>query len=119
MLKPNVNKELFFKNGQIYTKIMDEPPTRYFNGCKVNNSLVANGCLINGSVHNSIISRKVTIGKGAVIEDCIIMQNCEIEDNVVLNNVIIDKNNIIHSRKELKGDKEFPLVIEKKRLMEH
>jgi len=57
MLKPNVNKELFFKNGQIYTKIMDEPPTRYFNGCKVNNSLVANGCLINGSVHNSIISR--------------------------------------------------------------
>ena len=116
MLKPDVNRELFFKNGQIYTKVMDEPPTRYFNGCKVNNSLVANGCLIKGAVINSIISRKVTIGKGATINDCIIMQNCEIKENAILNNVIIDKNNIIGRDKELKGDKEYPLVIEKRKL---
>lgn len=118
MLTPDINRELFFKNGQIYTKIMDEPPTRYFNRCKVNNSLVANGCLIKGTVQNSIISREVTIGNGAIVKDCIIMQNCEIKENVVLNNVIIDKNNIIDANKELKGDKEYPLVIEKKRLME-
>lgn len=118
MLNPAINRELFFKNGQIYTKIMDEPPTRYFNDCKVNNSLVANGCLIEGTVQNSIIARKVTIGKGAVVRDCIIMQNCEIKENVILNNVIIDKNNIIDVDKELKGLKEYPLVIEKQRLME-
>jgi len=118
MLNPDINKELFFKNGQIYTKILDEPPTRYFKGCNVTNSLVANGCLIKGTVQNSIISRKVTIGKGAIIKDCLIMQNCEIKENAVLNNVIIDKNNIIDADKELKGDKEFPLVIEKRRLVE-
>lgn len=118
MLTPNVNRELFFKNGQIHTKVMDEAPTRYLNGGKVSNSLIANGCLIKGTVQNSIISRKVTIGKGAVVNDCIIMSNCEIKENVVLNNVIIDKNNIIETGKELKGDKEYPLVIEKKKLMQ-
>ena len=118
MLNPAINRELFFENGQIYTKIMDEPPTRYFNECKVTNSLVANGCLIKGTVQNSIISRKVTIGEGAAIKDCVIMQNCEIKENVVLHNVIIDKNNVIDVDKELKGLKEYPLVIEKKRIME-
>ncbi len=117
MLDPKVNREIFFENGKIYTKVMDGPPTRHFNGCKVNNSLVANGCLIKGTVQNSIISRKVTIGKGAIVKDCIIMSNCEIKENVVLNNVIIDKNNIIDADKELKGDKEYPLVIEKKQLV--
>lgn len=117
ILNPDVNRELFSKNGQIYTKVMDEPPTRYFNGCRVNNSLVSNGCLIEGTVENSVLSRRVIVGKGTVINNCIIMQNCEIKENVVLNNVIIDKNNIIDADKELKGDKEYPLVIEKKRLM--
>lgn len=116
MLNPQINRELFFKNGQIFTKVMDEPPTRYFDSCNVHNSLVANGCMINGTVENSIIARRVVVWEGAVIKNSIIMQNCEIKDNAVLYNVIMDKNNIIEENKELKGDREYPLVIEKRKL---
>ncbi|WP_234119494.1 glucose-1-phosphate adenylyltransferase subunit GlgD [Clostridium hydrogenum] len=116
MLDLDINRELFFKNGLIYTKVMDEAPTKYFNGSYVCNSLIANGSLIQGFVTNSIISRRVIIHKGAKVRNCIIMQNCEIKENAKLTNVIIDKNVLIEEGKELKGDKEYPVVIEKKSL---
>ena len=117
MLNPDVNKDLFFKNGLIFTKVKDEAPTMYYEGSSVHNSLIANGCLIEGSIENSVLARRITVGAGAVIKDCIILQNCNIKENVVLQNVIIDKNNIIEANKEFKGDKEHPLVIEKTRFI--
>jgi len=116
MLNLDINKELFFSNGLIYTKVMDEAPTKYFNGSYVCNSLIANGSLIQGFVTNSIISRRVIIHKGAKVRNCIIMQNCEIKENAKLTNVIMDKNVLIDEGKELKGDREYPLVIEKRSL---
>lgn len=116
MLNPKINKELFFKNGLIYTKVKDEAPVMYYNGSCVHNSLIANGCLINGRVENSVLARRITVGKGAVIKNCIILQDCDIKENAVLENVIIDKNTIIEAGKQLKGDNEHPLVIEKTRL---
>lgn len=114
MLDTKVTKELFFNNGYIYTKVKDEAPTKYEEDCEISNCLVANGCIIEGSVKDSIISRRVKIHKGAQIKNCIIMQNCEIGENAKLTNIIIDKNVVIENETELKGDKEFPLVIEKK-----
>lgn len=114
MLDVKVNKELFYNNGLIYTKVKDEAPTKYSLKSKVSNSLIANGCIIEGTVENSIISRRVNIHKGAKVKDCIIMQGCDIKEDAKLVNCIIDKNTIIEREKELKGDKEFPLVIEKK-----
>ena len=117
MLSPKVTQDLFYKNGFIYTKVKDEAPTKYSITSEVSNSLIANGCVIEGKVQNSIISRRVKIHKDAEVNDCIIMQNCEIKAGVKLSNVIIDKNVIIEENKELKGDKEFPLVIEKKAII--
>ena len=116
MLSEEIRNELFYRNGLIYTKVKDEAPTKYSDNARVYNSLIANGCIIDASVKNSIIGRRVIIGKGAEIENCIIMQGAEIQENVTLKNVIIDKNNIIEKGKELKGDSEFPLVIEKRTL---
>lgn len=117
MLNLDVNKDLFFNNGLIYTKVMDESPTKYFDSSEVSNSLIANGCLIKGKIENSIISRRVIISEGVEIVNSIIMQGCEIKKNVKLSNVIIDKNNVIEENVELKGDRKFPLVIEKKALL--
>jgi glucose-1-phosphate adenylyltransferase len=117
ILDVNINKELFFNNGLIYTKIMDESPTKYSEDSEVNNSLIANGCLVEGKIKSSVISRRVIVHEGAEIENCIIMQGCEIKANAKLSNVIIDKNNIIDENVELKGDINFPLVIEKKALL--
>lgn len=117
MLNPEINKELFFKNGLIYTKVKDEAPTMHYYGSCVHNSLIANGCLIKGCVENSILARRITVGKGALVKNCIILQDCHIKENAVLENVIVDKNTIIEEGKELKGDLEHPLVIEKTRLL--
>ncbi|MFA9398366.1 MAG: glucose-1-phosphate adenylyltransferase subunit GlgD, partial [Clostridiaceae bacterium] len=89
---------------------------KYTDTSKVSNSLIANGCIIEGEVSNSIIFRRVKVQKGAVINNSIIMQNGTVKENAVLNHVIIDKNVIIEKEKELKGDKDFPLVIEKRLL---
>lgn len=113
MLNTEVNRELFFKYGYIKTKIMDEAPTKYTDDSDVKNSLVANGGVIEGNVEDSIIFRRVKIGKGAVIKNSIIMQNCVIKENAKIFNTIIDKNVVIEGSKMLMGDKDIPLVIEK------
>ncbi|MBU3090885.1 glucose-1-phosphate adenylyltransferase subunit GlgD [Clostridium sp. CM028] len=114
MLNGKVTKELFFNKGLIYTKSKDEAPTKYFNGSKVSNALISNGCILKGSIEKSIISRRVTVHEGAEIKNCIIFQNCEIKKGCKLTNVIIDKNTIISENTVLNGDEDFPVVIEKK-----
>ncbi len=117
LLSLPVSKELFFKNGLIYTKVKDEPPTKYTENAKVSNSLIASGGVINGVVENSVIFRGVQIKKGAVVKNSIIMQNCIIEENAFLRNVILDKNVRITKEKQLKGDEKYPVVIEKKAMI--
>ncbi|WP_026884342.1 glucose-1-phosphate adenylyltransferase subunit GlgD [Clostridium akagii] len=116
ILNLEVSNDLFFANGVIYTKVMDEPPTKYFSTSDVSNSLIANGCLIKGTVKSSVISRRVYIEEGAIINNCIIMQGCKIKSNAKLNNMIVDKNNVIEENVELKGTVDFPLVLEKRSL---
>jgi glucose-1-phosphate adenylyltransferase len=117
LLDLNVSKELFFKNGLIYTKVKDEPPTKYEDNANVTNSLVANGCIINGEVENSIIFRSVKIKKGAVVRNSIVMQNCIIEEDSLIRNVILDKSVKITKEKQLKGDENYPILIEKKAII--
>lgn len=116
MLTPEVSDELFRSDRPIYTKIKDEPPTLYVKGCHVKNSLIADGCVIKGSVKNSVVGRYVDIENDVEIENCIILQNIRIHKGAKLSNVIIDKNVDIEEGTELKGNETFPLVIEKKNL---
>ena len=75
LLQPEVWKNLFFEPGPIYTKVKDEPPASYADGAKTSNSLIANGCIIEGTVINSILFRGVHVRKGAVVRNSIVMQN--------------------------------------------
>ncbi|MEF9932678.1 MAG: glucose-1-phosphate adenylyltransferase subunit GlgD [Cetobacterium sp.] len=113
LLTPKIRKELFSGERKIYTKIKDTPPTHYGSESKVNNSLIANGCLIEGEVKDSVIGRRVEIDKGAVVENCIILQGCKIGKDVKLKNVIIDKGNELPEKTQLCGLRKYPLVIEK------
>jgi len=114
ILDGEIRRDLFFKNGRIFTKIKDTPPSKFSTGSKVTNSLVANGAVIEGRVTNSVVARHVRIEEGAEIDNCIVLQDCKIGKNAKLKNIIIDKNTEINSGEELKAAKEFPLVIEKK-----
>jgi len=113
LMESDVWKQLFLKDQPIYTKVKDEPPTKYLKGSSVQNAMIANGCLISGSVENSLISRGVKIGKGSVIKNCIIMQKCQIEDNCFLDSVILDKDVKIEAGTRLTGTSQSPFVIRK------
>lgn len=113
LLQSNVWKQLFLKEQPIYTKVKDEPPTKYVKGSSVQNAMIANGCIINGTVENSIVSRGVKIGKGTVIKNCIIMQKCQIEDNCYLDSVILDKDVKVEAGTHLTGSARSPFVIRK------
>ncbi|WP_196594396.1 glucose-1-phosphate adenylyltransferase subunit GlgD [Pectinatus sottacetonis] len=113
LLDPKIWQKLFLENSPIYTMVKDDVPAQYKTQAKVHNSLISNGCSIEGSVDNSILFRNVKIERGATIKNSIIMPGCEIKENSLIENVICDKNVIINSQKWLKGAKNYPFVIEK------
>ncbi|WP_442595667.1 sugar phosphate nucleotidyltransferase [Neobacillus sp. D3-1R] len=113
ILNPNIWKQVFLKNRPIYTKVKDEPPTRYLKESLVQNAMIANGCQIEGRVENSIIARGVKIGKGTTIKNCIILQKCSIGENCMLDSVILDKDVRIEDGTVMVGLPTKPHVIRK------
>ena len=97
----------------IYTKLRNSAPTRYAEGSNVTNSYVADGCVIEGTVENSIIFRGVTIGKGTVVKNSILLQDTFTGSNVNLNCVITDKNVVIRDGRTLSGHESMPFFIPK------
>lgn len=115
-LDKNVRDELYGAR-DIYTKVGDSAPSRYLEGAVVKNSLVADGCTIEGTVENSILFRGVKVGKGSIIKNSIIMQNTIIGSGVQLDCVITDKNVVISDRRHLAGCEELPYFIAKGRML--
>lgn len=115
LLNPSVYKDLFFRPGLIYTKIKDEAPTKYMTGSEVQNSLIANGCVIEGKVENCILSRGVKIDKGTHLRNCIVLQNTRVGENVKLVNAVLDKDVQISDGKVLLGDPSAPFIAVKKK----
>ncbi len=115
LLNKEVRDELFglSVDNPIFTKIKDSVPTKYAKTAEVENSFIADGCKIEGTVRNCILFRGVHIGKNAVVENSIIMQDSEIMENCDVENVIFDKGVILRSGKKLVGQDTYPLVIGK------
>jgi len=113
LLQPEIMEHLFSQNNPIFTKVKDEPPTRYSKDAIVKNAQIANGCIIEGHVENSIIFRGVKIGKGAVVKNSIVMQKSQIGENALLDCVILDKDVTINNHVTILGNAESPVVIQK------
>ncbi|MBE6632955.1 MAG: glucose-1-phosphate adenylyltransferase subunit GlgD [Ruminococcaceae bacterium] len=101
------------KNRQIYTKIRNSAPTQYGANAVVKNSLIADGCVVEGTVENSIIFRGVKVGKGCVVRNSILLQDTSIGENVQLNCVITDKNAMVKDGRMLSGHESMPFFIGK------
>lgn len=114
LLKRKVSKELFYNGGTIYTKTKDEAPTRYTRDSKVINSIIANGCYIEGEIRNSIISRCVYVGKDVKIDGCVILQDVVIGEKAKLERIIVDKGTQILEEKNYVGSKSWPVVMKKR-----
>lgn len=114
LLNPEIRNSLFFNPGRIFTKIKDKVPAKYTDSAIVQNSMIADGCLIEGEVHNSILFRGVNVAKGAVIRNSIVMQDSVIYENAILENVITDKEVMIGSGRRLIGQESYPVVVGKR-----
>lgn len=115
LLDDKVRSCLFELQNKIYTKVKDKVPARYLKNANVRNSIIADGCVIDGEVENSILFRGVEVRKGCKIKNCVIMQDSKIMENSTLCNVILDKQVFVDRDKLLSGDASCPFVIGKNR----
>lgn len=113
LMDSEVRNDLFKSDRPIYTKVRDDMPTKYGLGSKVTNSLIGNGCNIEGEVENCVLFKGVHIGKGTKVSNCVIMQDTKIGTNSNLNYVIVDKDVTIKDERTLMGFLSYPVYISK------
>ena len=113
LMQPQVRSQLFNPERPIYTKVRDDMPARYGLGSYVENSLIADGCVIEGSVENCVLFRGVKVGKGANLTNCVVMQDSVIGPNCRLNYVVTDKDVVIKNDRSLMGFQSYPVFISK------
>jgi len=90
-------RTLFADEWPIYTRTNDSCPTQYFDTAEVKNSVVSNGCMIEGTIENSIIGRGCVIKKGAVVRNSIILPGAVVGEDVHAENLVVDKHaKLIH-----------------------
>ena len=105
--------DALFGPAPIYTKIRDDNPTRYVAGSSVKNSLLADGCVIEGTVENCVLFRGCQVKKGAVVKNCVLMQDTVVETDCGVEYVVTDKNVHITAGKKLAGTDTFPVFVAK------
>lgn len=113
MLNQQKFSSLLYSNQKIYTKLKNEVPTYYSDSSEVSNSQFATGCIVEGKVVGSSISRGTVIEKGTEIIDSIIMPSAKICAGAKIQNAILDKNIVVDPGVQIIGTKENPVVIEK------
>ena len=113
LLEDKNRASLFRPEAPVLTRVRDEMPTRYLPGSSVTNSLLADGCVIEGTVENSILFRSVRIGKGAVVRNSIIMQDGRVQPMAELDHAILDKQVLIREKQRLIGAETYPIFVAK------
>lgn len=113
IMKKEVRAELFNSDDPIYTKVRDSAPAKYGIDASVKSSLIADGCIVEGTVENSVLFRGVKVGKGSVVKNCILMQDTEVGDKCELNYVLADKNVKVGDYRSLGGTVDYPVFINK------
>lgn len=110
-------EKLFYQKYFVRTKLSNNPSVQYKKNAQVNRSILANGCVIDGDIENSVLFRGVEVHTGATVKNSIIMQRCTIEEDVYLENVILDKDVHITRGQKLIGSPDKPFVVAKRQVI--
>ena len=97
--------QLYDRSWRIYTRNMNLPPQFIANDAVVKNSLINEGCIIEGEVKNSILSSGVVVEKGAKVSNSVILSNSVIKSNASVNRAVVLENVIVKSDENI-GEKE-------------
>ena len=112
-LKPEVRNYFFKELPSVYSKVSDQPPAKYNPGAVVKNSLVGSGSIINGTVENSVIFKKVFVGNNCVIKNSIILNDVYLGDNTYIENCIVESRDTIRANTRHVGENGVKVVVEK------
>ena len=96
----------------IYTKAQNLAPVKYGNGARVERSLIADGCVVEGTVINSVLFCGVHVGRGAVIENSVVMEDCVLAGRAHIGGAILDKCVSIGEGVTLHGHPRLPFFVE-------
>lgn len=112
-LKPEIRDYFFHQYPDIYSRVDDLPPAKYNVGSQVRNSLIASGCIINGTVENSVVFKKSFIGNNCTIRNSIILNDVYIGDNTHIENCIVESRGTIRANSYHCGENGIKIVVEK------
>ena len=113
LLKKDVRADVFGGAHPVWTKVRDRVPCYYGEKVKMENVLVADGCMLEGEVEDSVLFRQVTIEAGAEVEHCIIMNDCVIGEGAEVKYAILDKEVTVTPGAKLCGTKDHIIVVKK------
>jgi len=117
MLKFEIGRTVFSLDTPIVSKEKTAPPARYLSESEVENTLVASGCLIQGNIKDSVVSRDVIVKKNARIESSFLMNNVVVEEGAVIKHAVLDKETVVKKRTLVEGTPQQPYVTEKKQIV--
>ncbi len=113
LIDPKIREDLFRGAHPIYTKVRDQVPSYYGENCRLDNCTLADGCMLEGTVRNSVLFRHVHVGEGAVIEDSVIMNDTVVGENCYLKCVILDKDVVVSPGARLVGTPGNPVILKR------
>ena len=113
LIDADVRHDLFEGNHSVFTRVRDRVPSYYGEGCQIKNSILADGCMLEGAVENSVLFRQVTIGKDAQVRNCVIMNDTVVGEGAQLECVILDKDVVVRPGAKLCGTLSHPLVVKR------
>ncbi len=113
-LKKDIRDYFFREYPEVYSKVEDLPPAKYNGDAVVNNSLVASGCIVNGTVEDSILFKKVYVGNNCVIKNSIILNDVHIGDNCYIENCIVESRDTLRANTVRTGEPDdIKVIVEK------
>ena len=113
LINKDIRHGMFGACHPIYTKVRDRVPTYYGEGCEVEDCIVADGCMLEGEVEESVLFRQVTICEGAEVENCIIMNDSVVGEGAKLKYVILDKDVTVRPGAKLYGTAKNPIIVKR------
>jgi len=117
LLKVDNDVELFDRNWNLYTSTKVRPSQMIGEDAKVEDSIITEGCVVEGEVINSILFPGVKVEKNARVVNSIIMENVTIESNVIVNKAIILEKSVIKANNVI-GNGDDIAVIEANMVVE-
>ena len=113
LIDPDIRESLFRGAHPIYTKVRDQVPSYYGETCNLENCILADGCMLEGTIRNSVLFRHVNVASGAVIEDSVIMNDTVVGENSYLKCVILDKDVVVSPGTQLVGTPTNPVILKR------